>query len=192
MTVPPREESTTPESASTEEKQTAGDGEEKRLPPGGLAGWPWHLALLLGGIVADQVSKLLSVRYLAPPPVGEGRTIVLIPDWFQLQYAENRGAAFSILDGRTGFLALVSAAAAVGFAIWFTRIPAQERWSRFSLTAVVSGAVGNLIDRVRLGYVVDMFDAYLFGWDYPVFNVADSLIVVGVCILVVRMLQGKI
>lgn len=162
------------------------------IETGGWAGWKLYLPLALGLIVFDQVSKWLSVLYLAPPPTGAGQTIVLIPNVFQLQYATNTGAAFSLFEGRVGMLAIISLMASAGMVWWWTRLPRQEHWGRTSLAMIIAGAIGNLIDRVRLGYVVDMFDAYIGTYDYPVFNVADSLICIGVVILIFRAFRGKV
>jgi signal peptidase II len=143
-------------------------------------------------VLVDQVTKWISVLALAPPPAGAGKTIVLLPGVFQLRYAENTGAAFSIFTGRVNFLALVSLVAS-GFLVWWWRkVPPSERWGRGALVLILGGAVGNLIDRVRLGYVIDMFDAFIGSYDYPVFNVADSLICVGVAVLLVRAWKGKV
>ena len=176
-------------------KETEPEPQKQRLEPGGFALWPLSAAILFVGVIVDQLTKFWAVAALKPenyPYGGPGRIIVIIPEVFQLRYAENRGAAFSILQGQVGFLTVVSFIVAVVVAIWWTRAPADEKWGRLSLAMILSGAIGNLIDRVFLGYVVDMFDTFIFGYDYPVFNIADSLICVGVVILIVRAWQGKV
>lgn len=145
-------------------------------------------------IAFDHAVKLWAVSELAPrlfdPTLPD--SIPIIPGLFRLTYAENTGAAFSLLDGRVGFLAIVSAVATIALTYWWTRIPKEESLGRAGVALVLAGTVGNLIDRAFRGFVVDMFDAYYRGYSWPVFNVADSLICVGVGILILRTLQGKI
>ncbi|MDK2970684.1 MAG: signal peptidase [Candidatus Sumerlaeota bacterium] len=185
--TPTTEAPAAPNAAPAEAEQQASEPQ-----PGGFAGWHWALSLTFGLVVFDQLTKWLSVMFLAPAPAGEGRTIVLIPRVFLLRYAENTGAAFSLFTGKVGLLAIVSLLASVFIVWWWTRIPSQEKWGRVALTMILAGAVGNLIDRVRLGYVIDMFDAYIGSYDYPVFNVADALICVGVGVLLWRSWKGKV
>jgi signal peptidase II len=154
-------------------------------PPGGWAQWPLCLGVLIGFLVIDHASKIAAKAWLEP---GE-RIIGLIPGMFQLRYAENRGAAFSLFHGHTEILALVSVVAVLALWWWWTRIPARETWGRIAVTLVVSGAIGNLIDRVLRGYVVDFLDFYLINW--PVFNIADSIICIGVGLMLLRTWQGK-
>lgn len=184
--------STNAKQASPPEEKNAEAQETVRREPGGLADWRWYAALAGAWVVIDQLTKLWAVAVLAPPPRGQGRAFTIIPDVFYLRYAENTGAAFSFMTGQTGWLALISVAATLGMAFWWTRVPAQEKWGRSALTIIVAGAVGNLVDRVRLGYVVDFFDAFIGSYDYPVFNVADSLICVGVVVLLARTWKGHV
>lgn len=160
--------------------------------PGRIANWPVYLALVLILAVIDQLSKVAAVAALAPPPAGAGKSITIWPKVIYLRYAENTGAAFSFMSGRTGLLSIISILAAIGMFWWWYRIPAEEKWGRTALAMIIAGAIGNLIDRVRLGYVVDFFDTYIFGYDYPVFNIADSLICIGVGILLIRTWKGRV
>lgn len=107
----------------------------------------------------------------------------VIEDFFYLTYVENRGAAFGMLQNfRWGFIVLT--VVAVGGMIWyFTRN--KNKILRFSIALLISGAVGNFIDRLLRGFVVDFLDFYPFGYDFPVFNVADICIDVGVFILLI-------
>ena len=152
-------------------------------------------AAVLGLVAFDHATKLATVAWLKPTSFLDVPIVTIIPGLFQLRYAENRGAAFSLFDGNVGALAVVSAVASVLIAWWWTRLPAEERWGRWALVMILSGALGNLIDRAFRGFVVDMFDAHitlggeLYQW--PVFNVADSLICVGVGIVMVRAWMGR-
>jgi len=127
-------------------------------------------------VVLDQVTKYLAKTYLKP--VG---SIPLIPNVFHFTYVENRGAAFGILQNqRWLFIVLTVVVSAVIVYYLFTR--SQESIVlTIALSMILGGAIGNLIDRLRLGYVVDMLLFVLI--DYPVFNVADSFVVIGTILL---------
>ena len=128
------------------------------------------LAILL--VVIDQLVKLW-VRGSIPL----GQSVPFIPGLMDLTYAQNTGAAFSSFSGLTGALAVVSLAASVGLAwmIWKKIFPG--RLGQISLSLVLAGAVGNLIDRVFLGFVTDMFETTFI--NFAVFNVADICVTVG-------------
>lgn len=127
-------------------------------------------------VVLDQVTKYLAKTYLKP--VG---SIPLIQNVFHFTYVENRGAAFGILQNqRWLFIVLTVVVSAVIVYYLFTR--SQESIVlTIALSMILGGAIGNLIDRLRLGYVVDMLHFVLI--DYPVFNVADSFVVIGTILL---------
>lgn len=133
----------------------------------------------------DQWTKKMAVAHLA----GQ-EDLILIPGVFQLQYLENRGAAFGILQGQQWIFAIITTIYLLA-AVWvYFRIPREKKYLILHLIAVVltAGALGNFIDRIFLGYVVDFF--YFSLIDFPVFNVADiyvviSFIVIAICILFV-------
>lgn len=128
-------------------------------------------------IAADQFSKLFIVRHFAL-----GQKMTIIPGFFQLTNVRNTGAGFSILTDQTVFLSVVSAIAVI--ALIYLLGKENNKYIRITYLLIISGALGNLIDRIRLGYVVDFLDFMIFGYDFPVFNVADSFITVG-CILLI-------
>ena len=131
--------------------------------------------VILGVLLADHLVKLLvrGTMYC-------GQTITVIDGVFNITYVQNRGAAFSILSGK--FLLLVGVpAAAVIFALWYMEKHIDCHWTlMLSLCLIISGGIGNLIDRVFMGFVTDMFD---FGF-FPVFNVADIAVCVGAGFLI--------
>jgi signal peptidase II len=109
--------------------------------------------------------------------------------WLNMTLAHNYGAAFSFLSSAGGwqrgfFIALASVVSVV-LLVWLIRLPRREWLTGLGLALVLGGAVGNLVDRVKLGYVVDFIDVHFKGWHYPAFNVADSAITCGVALLVV-------
>jgi signal peptidase II len=130
-------------------------------------------------VILDQVSKVLVGTVMTP-----GRAIEVIPGLFNIIYVKNPGAAFGIFRHggiiRTFFLLAVTAAALV--IIGFLLRQSRDRVMSFALSLVAGGAVGNLIDRVRFGSVVDFLDFFIGRHHWPAFNVADSAITVGVII----------
>lgn len=147
---------------------------------GSKAGW---LALSVFVFVADQLSKWAAQRFLDPAGSTE-----VIPGFFALRLAHNTGAAFSLLADaggwQRGFFVILGLAVSVGIVWWLLRLEARERWTALGLSLVLGGALGNVIDRVRLGYVIDFLDVYYGRWHWPTFNLADSAITVGAVILV--------
>lgn len=141
---------------------------------------------LIGTVVLtllDQWTKHLAVTYLA----GQD-DIILIPGVFQLQYLENRGAAFGIMQNKVWIFAILTIVYLIA-AVWiYFRIPRQKKYLLLQIIAVLltAGALGNFIDRVRLGYVVDFF--YFSLIDFPIFNVADILVVVSFILLAICIL----
>lgn len=133
----------------------------------------------------DQWTKYLAVLHLK-----NQESIVLIPGFFQLQYLENHGAAFGILQGQQWIFFLMTIVYLVA-AVWiYLRIPKTKKYFPLHMIAVVltAGALGNFIDRISQGYVVDFF--YFSLIDFPIFNVADiyvvlSFIGLAICILFV-------
>lgn len=121
---------------------------------------------------ADQVTKLLTLKYIKP--VG---SLEIIKNILSLTYVENRGAAFGIMqNSRYIFIIITIVLSAVMVYFLFFK-KNESKLLKLSLTMILSGAVGNLIDRVFLGYVVDMIEVTFI--NYPVFNFADCCVVIG-------------
>ncbi|MDO5146278.1 MAG: signal peptidase II [Eubacteriales bacterium] len=119
-------------------------------------------------VLVDQLSKLWAVQTLK-----DGNPIPVIRGVLEFLYVENRGAAFGIMQGRQWLFLIISLAVVLGLVYLLPRIPGERRylWLRLCLYLVAAGAVGNMIDRLFRGYVVDFFYFKLI--DFPVFNVAD-------------------
>lgn len=133
--------------------------------------------------VLDQATKLW-VR--ADFALGESREV--IPGFFNFTYLRNPGAAWGLFGGYNGFLTVLSIVMLVVIFV-FRRAFLSDTWEhRLALGCMVGGILGNLMDRVRWGYVVDFLDVYIGAYHWPVFNVADSAICVGVGIYVVSSL----
>lgn len=136
------------------------------------------LALIITSIVTvlDQISKYYAKEYLRP--IGY---FPIIQDVFHLTYVENRGAAFGMFQGQRWIFIVLTVAIAAAIAYYLVKIPGKSIFLKTALSLVLGGAIGNLIDRIRFGYVVDMFDFTLI--NYPVFNIADSSLVIGSILL---------
>jgi len=150
---------------------------------------PRYLAwLLLAGLVVvlDLWTKHLattSLQLYQPVPVT---------DWFNLTLAHNTGAAFSLLAEGDGwqrwFFIIVGTGISLFLLVWMARLPRAARALPVALMLILGGAIGNLVDRFRLGYVVDFIDLHYGGWHWPAFNIADSAIVIGVILMLLESL----
>ncbi len=148
--------------------------------------WLW-LSLLV--IVMDQLTKLWASSDLI-----YGRPVPLMPS-LNLTLMHNTGAAFSFLNEAGGWqrwlFALIALVVSSVLILWLRRLTSAQRWLAGALALVLGGAIGNLIDRLYLGYVIDFVDAYYDKWHWPAFNVADSAIFVGVVMLIIDSLRGE-
>ena len=144
--------------------------------------------ILAAGIVAlDQL-----VKFLVRTKLPLYQTIEMLPGILNLTYVQNTGAAFSLFEDSTLILGLFSLLVSIGIAVFMVIRPLPHRFGRLTLALVLGGAVGNLIDRLFLGFVVDML---AFGFiDFPVFNVADVSLVCGgilLCVYVIFFSDDK-
>ena len=138
------------------------------------------------GILIDQITKIAVDRSMQLFD-----SIPIVEHFFHLTYVRNRGAAFSFLSNaswRLPFFITVSLIAAIVILVAFQKMRDDQKLAHTSLALIFSGAVGNLIDRIRLGEVIDFLDAHWYRHHWPAFNVADSLICVGVFLLAIDML----
>lgn len=135
-------------------------------------------------LVVDQAAKYYIQFHMTP-----GMSIPVIDKIFHITYVLNPGAAFGILQHRTWFFVLVAGLLFAAVIYYYPRLPAGCRWLRLGLGLLLGGAAGNAIDRLQTGYVIDFFDFRV----WPVFNIADSAIVVGVGLIVYTILlpHGK-
>ncbi|MDX9787328.1 MAG: signal peptidase II [Desulfobacterales bacterium] len=143
-------------------------------------------------VVLDQITKLIITRTL---PLHE--SIPVIDGFFNLTHVLNPGGAFGVFaqagPGVRYFFFIGVSLVALGLVFYFYRTtPRSHPVLGAAFALIFSGAVGNLIDRVRFGVVIDFLDFYVKGWHYPAFNVADSAITVGICICVYHFLFNKL
>ncbi|HLA94151.1 MAG TPA: signal peptidase II [Pyrinomonadaceae bacterium] len=153
----------------------------------------WKLAYLViaGGVfMIDQTTKAWAVRRLR-----FGEDFPVISGFLNFAYAQNTGVAFSMLDdhgdsGRWG-LSIVAIIAGALVLYFFWRTPRSDDRIMGALALLLAGIVGNVVDRIRLGFVVDFIDVQFGSWHYPTFNVADMAIVMGAGLLIIDMFLSK-
>ena len=147
---------------------------------GGISLWAW-LGLALAVVVLDQISKTLVIANFQ---LGDSREIT---SWFNLVRVHNSGAAFSFLAGASGwqrwfFVGL--GAVASGFIVWMLKKHPTQTLFCFAVTMIMGGAIGNVVDRLLHGHVVDFIQVHYAGWYFPSFNLADSAITLGAICLI--------
>jgi signal peptidase II len=145
----------------------------------------WVVALV---VIVDQV-----VKGLVRPRLELFESITVIPGFFSLTRVHNTGAAFGLMNNiefpfKAALLALLQTAALIGLTAYVAMLAPEQRLTKMGLSFVIGGAIGNLIDRVIYGYVLDFFDFYSGGWHFWAFNVADAAINIGVALMILDML----
>lgn len=145
--------------------------------------WLW---LSVGVLLIDQVSKRLIINNL------DLFDRIPLFDMLNITLMHNTGAAFSMFSGAAPWMfALLAVAVAIGILIWLRFHPYTERLVAASLCLILGGALGNAVDRVMHGYVIDFIDFHLGTWHYPAFNFADCAIVIGACLMVLDIIRPK-
>jgi signal peptidase II len=147
----------------------------------------WTIASL---VLLDQLTKALVVRAI---PLHE--SVQVVPGLLDLTHVRNTGAAFGFMNAvdfpyKTTVITIAAVVALCGIAIYASHVGGETRLGRAGLALVLGGAMGNLVDRVRLGYVVDFVDAHYAGWHFWAFNVADSAITVGAALLIFDLIRA--
>lgn len=145
------------------------------------------LSVLVLGI--DQATKLFIDRTM-----DLHSTVTVVENFLNITYVRNQGAAFSFLATspyRLPFFILISVVAAIVILAVFYKLRDEQRLTTVSLSLIFAGAIGNLIDRVRLGEVIDFLDAHWYAHHWPVFNIADSAICIGVALMAVDMFREE-
>lgn len=138
-------------------------------------------------VISDQITKWWAINALK-----NGESIKLIGNLLRFTYAENKGAAFSILQNQLWFFIILTTVMLVVLAYIFFKTKNITQLSRLSIAMIAGGAIGNFIDRIRLGYVVDFID-FRFGsfYNFPIFNIADSFVVCGTILMIFLILFNK-
>lgn len=148
--------------------------------------WSW-ISLVV--IAVDQLCKYAAVKYLIfnqPYPIFS---------FFNLTLIYNRGASFGFLDQSSGWqvgaFALISLIVSGLILVWLKKLHRSDVLLGISLSLILGGAIGNLIDRIRLHYVIDFFDFHIGTWHFAIFNTADTAITIGAFFLILKLLWGK-
>ena len=134
------------------------------------------IAIILGSVALDQLTKWLAVEFLQGQP-----SFPIWQDVLHLTFAKNEGAAFGMLSDHRWVFMVFSSVAIVGLLVYLFRFRPKSRYVQITLAMIVGGGIGNMIDRIALGYVVDFIDFTLI--DFAIFNVADSFVTVGAFML---------
>ena len=166
----------------------AGAGGAARPMASGSSLWVW-LAWAAVVLIADQFTKVLILGYYQ---LGDQTPVT---SFFNVVRVHNSGAAFSFLAGAAGwqrwFFTVIGLVAAVVI-VWLLRAHAGQKLFAFALASILGGAVGNVIDRLLHGYVIDFLDFYWGNWHFPAFNVADSAITLGAtCLILDELLRVR-
>jgi signal peptidase II len=151
----------------------------------GALKWLWLSVLV---IVLDLSTKSIASHYLVLK-----QSIAVFPG-FNWTLRHNTGAAFSFLSEQSGwqrwFFSFIAIAVSVGIAVWLKRLRPNQLWLAIGLALILGGALGNVCDRIILGYVVDFIEVYYGRWFWPAFNLADSAITLGAAIIIIDSLRG--
>lgn len=142
-------------------------------------------AVVIAVVALDQLTKALIVSWIGPGSADQ--RWYLAGSWLGLEYIENTGAAFGILAGRVWLLSALAIVVALGFLMAFWSLLPTSGWLRLSLGLVIGGGIGNFLDRLRLGYVIDFLAIGI----WPRFNVADSAITIGLVVLALTTLREE-
>lgn len=134
-------------------------------------------------IVLDQLTKWIIVKTM-----DLYESIPVITDFFYITSSRNRGAAWGILQGQMIFFYVITLIVIVGVVYFMSRYAKDSIWLGLGLSLILGGAIGNFIDRILRGEVVDFLDFYIFNYHFPIFNVADSSLCVGVVLIIIATL----
>jgi len=147
-----------------------------------------ELLIIFLGLLMDRLAKVWALDSLK-----DNNGIIIIKDFFGLEYLENRGAAFGILQNKTILLTLVTLLVISGMIYYIIKYKPKSKFLRISLAMIISGALGNLYDRLFYKYVVDFILLHYKNiYYFPTFNVADMLVVVGTLILAISIVKDEV
>ncbi|ONK23305.1 signal peptidase II [Bacillus sp. VT-16-64] len=135
-------------------------------------------------VVLDQITKWLIVRHME---IGE--SISILPNLFHITSHRNRGAAWGILEGQMWLFYIITVIVVAGIIYYMQTQVKGKPFFQISLAFILGGAIGNFIDRLFRKEVVDFLDTYIFGYDFPIFNIADSALTIGVVLLMIQIFR---
>ena len=138
-------------------------------------------------LLIDQVSKILIIKL-----IDINQNIEIIKNFFYVTYTHNTGAAFSILTGQRILLIIVAILILIILFNHIRKNKISKKAEILAFSLIIGGSIGNLIDRIVRGYVVDFIDIKIFGYNFPIFNLADTFIVIGVFLLFITMIRKEV
>lgn len=137
------------------------------------------IAIVAITLLLDQVTK-----YIIASQMTIGQSIPIIDNFLYITSHRNAGAAWGIFQGKMMFFYLITLAVIVVVMIWISRLNIKkDKLLMIALALILGGALGNFIDRVLYQHVIDFIDTYIFGYDFPIFNIADSALCIGVALM---------
>lgn len=146
-----------------------------------------EISIIVIGVIVDRLTKLWALNTLTK---SEG--IEVIKGFFNLSYLENKGAAFGIFQNKQIYLSVITLLVITGMIYYLLKYKPKSKILKISFSLIISGAIGNLYDRLAYKFVVDFIQIHYKGEYFPTFNVADSLVVIGTCLLAIYVLkEGK-
>ena len=136
-------------------------------------------------LIIDQISKILCDLYLKL-----NKPIPIIKGFFNINYVQNEGAAWNLFSGQR-FILIIIGLVAIYVLYKFIKDFKENRRNTLAFSLLLGGILGNLLDRIFLGYVRDFLDFNIFGYNYPIFNISDICIVLGVILLIIASIKGE-
>ncbi len=144
-----------------------------------------HVVLLVAVVLLDQLSK-----WGIQSSIDLSESIEIIPNFFHITYVHNTGAAWSMLEGKMVFFYIITVLFLIGMVYFYRTLDKKDWISQIGVILMIAGALGNFIDRLFLQYVRDFLDFIILGYDFPIFNIADISLCVGVgCVLLSMFLE---
>ncbi len=141
-----------------------------------------HVLIGIATILIDQITKIAAASSLS------SGSITMIPGFFRFTYAENSGAAWSMLEGKMWFFYIITVIALIAMVMFYRNQADSDELIKVSLVLMMAGTIGNFIDRLCFQHVRDFLDFTIFGYDFPIFNVADMALCIGVVLIIVDVL----
>ncbi|RKQ37413.1 signal peptidase II [Oceanobacillus halophilus] len=147
--------------------------------------WYYIIALIIIGI--DQITKWIVITSMEL-----GERISMVEGFFYLTSHRNQGAAWGILQGKMGFFYVVTVIVVIGVIYYMQKYARNDKWLALGLSFILGGAIGNFIDRLFRQEVVDFFDFYILNYNFPIFNVADSALTIGVILFIIATILDEL
>ena len=145
-----------------------------------------EILVVFGVLLLDQITKIV-----VQTTMQVRDSIEIIEGFFSITYVQNTGAAWSMLEGQMWLFYIITVVALAAMVYFFKDTKEHQWWLRLAILLMVAGTLGNFIDRLTLQYVRDFLDFIIFGYDFPVFNVADISLCIGVGMIAIETLFSK-